>query len=170
MFGEAAREGEAVLRQSSELACPARSIGRIELGPRAALAVPEPSRETVERGGKVAAVCAKGEAEPLRRHFLPAGLLGLIDGAQGRNRTTDAAIFRSGATAPDRSLAFSILEKRAGFGLCAVEKPVDGVARHCPHRWRSQSVATTGRRDPLRPPNLLLSLHYLSLTICSLDS
>jgi hypothetical protein len=40
------------------------------LRPRAALAVPEPARETLERGRKVAAVCAEGEAEPLRRHFL----------------------------------------------------------------------------------------------------
>src|SRR5713101_8469341 len=62
MFGEGAREGEAVLRQSSEPARPAGSPGRI-LRPQAALAVPEPARETVERGRKVAAVCAEGEAE-----------------------------------------------------------------------------------------------------------
>src|SRR5712671_258988 len=69
MFGEGAREGENVLRQSSEPARPAGSTGRI-LRPQAALAVPEPARETVERGRKVVAVCAEGEAEPLRRHFL----------------------------------------------------------------------------------------------------
>src|SRR5258708_8066798 len=69
MFGEAAREGEAVVRQSSEPARPAGSTGRV-LRPQAALAVPEPPRETVERGRKVAAVCAEGEAELLRRHFL----------------------------------------------------------------------------------------------------
>src|SRR3982074_3985172 len=40
------------------------------LGPRAALAVPAPARETLERGRKGAAVCADGEAEPPRRHFL----------------------------------------------------------------------------------------------------
>src|SRR5258707_6820982 len=69
MLGEAAREGESVLRQSSEPARAAGSTGRI-LRPQAALAIPEPPRETVERGRKVAAVCAEGEAEPLRRHFL----------------------------------------------------------------------------------------------------
>src|SRR5258708_2544980 len=69
MFGEGAREGEAVLRQSSEPARPAGSTGRI-LRPQAAFAVPEPPRETVERSRKVATVCAEGEAEPLRRHFL----------------------------------------------------------------------------------------------------
>src|SRR6266446_7510121 len=69
MFGEGAREGEAVVRQSSEPARPAGSTGRI-LRPQAALAVPEPPRETVERGRKVTAVCAEGETEPLRRHFL----------------------------------------------------------------------------------------------------
>src|SRR6266851_8543102 len=69
MFGEGAREGEAVVRQSSEPARPGGSTGRI-LRPQAALAVPEPPRETVERGRKVATVCAEGEAEPLRRHFL----------------------------------------------------------------------------------------------------
>src|SRR5258708_26607807 len=69
MFGEAAREGEAVVRQSSEPARPAGSTGCV-LRPQAALAVPEPPREAVERGREVAAVCAEGEAELLRRHFL----------------------------------------------------------------------------------------------------
>src|SRR5580700_6798973 len=69
MFGEGAREGESVRRQSCKPARPAGSTGRI-LRPQAALAVPEPARETVERGRKVAAVCAEGEAKPLRRHFL----------------------------------------------------------------------------------------------------
>src|SRR5262245_20606096 len=35
-----------------------------------ALAVPKPPREAVERGREVAAVRAKSEPEPFRRHFL----------------------------------------------------------------------------------------------------